>query len=273
VLLSLLLSPLVGLLERIRVPRAAAAVVTVFSCLAVVWYLGSYLYAPAQQWLDTAPAQIDELREKFRVLLHPVERMQSATEKVAEAAKPNNANPPPREVVVERQSLLGLLNDTQAFVVGTLATLILLFFLLASGDLFLRKLIRVIPRFSDKIVAVEITRTIQHQIGRYFLGATMINIVLGIVVTGAMMLLGMPTPALLGTIAALLNFIPYIGSGLMLVITAIVAVITFDTVSEMLLPPLVFLVLTTIEGQVVQPIVHGRRLNSTPVVLFTWVLF
>ncbi len=271
VLLTLLLSPLVALLERLRIPRGLAAVGLISTLLLVIGTLGSYLYGPAQQWMNAGPEQIDELREKFSVLRAPVEAVQDAREKVTEATSPGNKLPP-REVVVERRSLMGMLTNTQAYLVGALATVILLFFLLASGDMFLRKLIRVIPKFRDKIVAVEITRTIQSQIGRYFASITMINIGLGVLVALSMRMVDMPTPALIGAMAALVNFIPYIGSAIMLVVVTLLSIVTFDVPSAMAIPPLLYLGLTVLEGQVVQPLVLGHRLNMPPVVVFTWVL-
>lgn len=271
VLLTLLLSPVVALLERVRVPRALASLAVVACALLLLGSLGSYLYAPAQQWINAGPQQIDELREKFSVIRAPVDAVQEATGKVAEATAPTG-KPPPREVVVERRSLIGILTNTQAYLVGALATMLMLFFLLASGDMLLRKLIRVIPRFRDKVVAVEIARMIQSQIGRYFASITMINVGLGVAVMLAMAATGMPTPVLLGTIAALVNFIPYVGSALMLLVVTLLSVLTFDVPSAMVIPPLVYLGLTVLEGQVIQPLVLGHRLNMPPVVVFAWIL-
>jgi predicted PurR-regulated permease PerM len=155
---------------------------------------------------------------------------------------------------------------------AVLVTLMLLYFLLASGDLFLRKLIRVIPGLRDRILAVEISRSVQGEIGRYFAATTLINIGLGVATTLVMMALGMPSPALIGTAAALLNFLPYVGAAATLLGIFVVAAFAFDGATQILLPALAFLTLTTIEGQLVQPIVLGRRLALNPVAVFIWVL-
>jgi predicted PurR-regulated permease PerM len=271
ILLTLLLAPMVHALERVRVPRSLSAGLVVIMLLVLLGALGSYIYAPAQRWIAGAPQQFQELSEKFERIREPVQAVQDATERISEAAVPE-PDSPPREVVVEQRSFLGTIGATQAYAVGVVITVVLLFFLLASGDMFLRKLIRVIPRFRDKIVAVEIARSIQAQIARYFASITMINICLGLVVAAAMRLLGMPTPALLGTLAALLNFIPYIGSAIMLAVVAFVALISFDEPSQIVLVGLVYLTLTIVEGQLVQPLVLGQRLSMPPVVVFAWVL-
>lgn len=270
-LLTLLLAPIVHVLERIRIPRAGGAGLVVAMLLALVGALGSYIYQPAEQWITDAPKQFRQLREKFEQIRQPMEAVQDATERISEAAAPAT-EAPPREVVIEQRSFLGAIGATQAYAVGTIITVVLLFFLLASGDMFLRKLIRVIPNFRDKIVAVEIARSIQAQIARYFASITMINIGLGLVVTAAMHLLGMPTPALLGTLAAVLNFIPYIGSAIMTAVVALVAFISFDEPGQIVLVTLVYLTLTIVEGQLIQPLVLGQRLSMPPVVVFAWIL-
>lgn len=271
ILLTLLLAPVVHVLERLRLPRSLGAGLVVMMLLILLGALGSYIYTPAQRWISGAPQQFQELREKFERIREPVQAVQDATERISEAAAPETDSRP-REVVVEQRSFLGAIGATQAYAVGIVITVVLLFFLLASGDMFLRKLIRVIPNFRDKIVAVEIARSIQAQIARYFASITMINICLGLVVATSMHLLGMPTPALLGTLAALLNFIPYIGSAIMLAVVAFVALISFDDPSQIVLVGLVYLTLTVVEGQLVQPLVLGQRLSMPPVVVFAWVL-
>lgn len=271
ILLTLLLAPVVHVLERMRIPRSLGAGLVVLLLLISLGALGSYIYAPAASWITGAPQQFQELRQKIERIRQPMQAVQDATEQISEATEPATETDR-REVVVEQRSFLGAISATQAYAVGIVITVVMLFFLLASGDMFLRKLIRVIPKFRDKIVAVEIARSIQAHIARYFASITMINICLGVVVAAAMHLLSMPTPALLGTLATLLNFIPYIGSAIMLVIVTIVALISFDAPSQIVLVSMVYLALTIIEGQLVQPLVLGQRLAMPVVVVFVWIL-
>jgi predicted PurR-regulated permease PerM len=270
-LLSLLLSPLVTLIERVGLHRAIASLLVVLFAVACVAALSVHLAAPVQQWLDSGPERIEQLREKVRTLRAPVDRVSEATERVAEITA-NDARPAQREVVVQRTWAAALFQNVQAILVNAVIVVILLYFLLSSGDLFQRKLIRVVPTLSDKIRAIEISRTIQQQIGRYFAAITLINTGLGVVVGLVMAALGMPTPALIGAIAGILNFVPYLGSLVTLAIVSVVSVLTFDELPAMLLPPAVYLLLTVLEGQVVQPIVLGRHLSTAPVVIFIWVL-
>jgi predicted PurR-regulated permease PerM len=199
--------------------------------------------------------------------------VRNATDKVAEFA---NATTPAAvakpAVAVERPSFDQAFGTVQRAVGTVLVTLMLLYFLLASGDLFLRKLIRVIPGLRDRIIAVEISRSIQTDIGRYFAATTLINIGLGILTTLVMMALSMPSPALIGTAAAILNFLPYVGAAVTLLGVFVVGALSFDGATQVITPVLAFLTLATIEGQLVQPIVLGRRLALNPVAVFIWVL-
>jgi predicted PurR-regulated permease PerM len=273
VVLALLLRPGVIVLQRLRIGESIGAALVLALVLAALGALATHLYEPAARWAEMGPSEIRRLEKKLRDVSRPVQAVRDATDKVAELA---NATAPATgkkpAVVVERPSFTKVFGTAQWAVATVLATLMLLYFLLASGDLFLRKLIRVIPGLRDRILAVEISRSIQAEIGRYFAATTLINIGLGVATTLAMMALGVPSPALIGTAAALLNFVPYVGAAITLLSIFVVAALSFDGATQILLPVLAFLALTTIEGQLVQPIVLGRRLALNPVVVFIWVL-
>jgi predicted PurR-regulated permease PerM len=267
--LSLLLSPAVGLLVRWRVPQALAAALVVTALVAAVVVLAAHLYAPVQRWANAGPAEVRMLEHKLRILRRPVEAVREAGDKVAQLTGSETE----RTVAVERKgTALEWARTTQHAVFTTLTTALLLYFLLASGDLFLRKTVRVIPRLRDKIRAVEIARRVQHEIASYFAVLTLINVGFGAAVGVAMWALGMPTPLLWAVVAALTNFLPYIGPFVGVVVIGVAAVVSFDTPLAMLAPPLAYLVLHLVEDQVILPVALGRRLAVSPVVIFIWVL-
>ena len=150
--------------------------------------------------------------------------------------------------------------------------IVLLYFLLASGDLFLRKLVRVLPRLSDKKRAIEIARQTEGHISTYLSTVTLINIALGLIVGVAMHLVGMPNAILWGVMAGLLNFIPYLGALATAGILAIVSVLTFDSLGRALVAPLLYLAINTVEGYLVTPMLLGRRLTLNPVVIFLGII-
>jgi predicted PurR-regulated permease PerM len=148
----------------------------------------------------------------------------------------------------------------------TVAALTLL--LLSAGP---PALARMTAALGGNVPAVHVLRTIDAirlGVGRYYGTMALINLSLGVATTIAMWLLDMPTPMLWGAMAALLNFIPYLGSAVTLVTVTIVALVTFDSTPHILLVGATYLALATIEGQLVEPIFFGRRLQLNPVVVF-----
>jgi predicted PurR-regulated permease PerM len=151
-------------------------------------------------------------------------------------------------------------------------TIILLYFLLASGNLFLQKLVRVLPRFQDKRTAVTIVHQVEKDISLYLLTVTMINAGLGVAVGTAMYGLGMPNPVLWGVMAGCFNFIPYLGAITSAVVLTLVASVTFDQLAHIIVVPVVFAALTSLEGMIITPTVLGKRLSLNPVAIFIWLL-
>jgi predicted PurR-regulated permease PerM len=149
---------------------------------------------------------------------------------------------------------------------------VLLFFLLASGDLFMRKLVRILPTLTDKKKAVALARTIQSAMAQYLFTITCINFALGAATAALMYWLGMPNPLLWGVMVALFNYVPYIGAAVSGIVLTIVAFITFPDLNDVLLVPLLYFALETIEGQFVTPILTGRSLTLNPVMIFVSML-
>jgi predicted PurR-regulated permease PerM len=152
-------------------------------------------------------------------------------------------------------------------------TFILVVFILASGDLFYEKLVRVMPTLSDKKRAVRIFREVEYDVSRYFLTVAMINAGFGFAVGSGLFLVGWATPVVWGLAAALLNFIPYVGGLVAVVIMALVGMVVFDSIGFALLGPAIYIVCNIIESNFVTPLVVGRRLELNPVVILLAVTF
>ena len=166
-----------------------------------------------------------------------------------------------------------LISQTWEFVFGLATMLILLYFLLASGDLFLRKVLNVLPKLHNKKQAVEIARNVERHISTYLYTIVAINFCLGALVGSAMYFLDMPNPFLWGVMAGLLNFILYLGPTVGIIIVALVASITFDNPYQIILPPLAYFIINGLEGNFITPMIVGRRLLLNPVVIFLALLF
>jgi predicted PurR-regulated permease PerM len=280
-LFSLLLSPFVrGLKKLLRIPEPLGAGLVLLALLGLV-VGGLYeLSGPAYEWMQKAPASLHTVEDKLRQFRRPVLLFGRATEQVAKmtdvgAPPASPKTPPPVTVAVPAGPSLGarLLDRTTEFAANAAVLLILLYFLLASGDLFLRKLVKVLPSLSDKKRAIEIARQVETDISAYLSTVAMINLGLGVGVATAMALIGLPNPLLWGAMAALTNFIPYLGAMSCYIAIALAGFLTFNDLTHALMPVGAFLCLNVVEAYFVTPMVLGRRLTLNPVVLFLGLTF
>lgn len=272
VLLSLVMTPVVRRVSRFGVPQSVAAGLVLLAVLFAAAIAIEELSGPAAEWIGRAPEALTKVRYLLDDFAETIHEMQKATEQVQDLGG-SDQGAAEQSVVVQGPNL------AEIFVSGTwrlgatfLITLTLLYFMLASGDLFLRKLVTVLPRLSDKKRAVEIARETEREISAYLLTITVINASLGAITAICMFLLDVPNPVLWGAAAGVLNFIPYLGPFVATVILALVSLLTFHGWEEFISPPLVFVGLATLEGQFITPILLGRRLTLNPVVIFLALL-
>ncbi len=271
-LLTLVLTPVTHLLTRMKIPLPVGAAVVVLGLLAGLAAGASLLMQPAGEWMAKAPETLNLLEPKLRVLKRSVEKVSKAAEKVEKMATTESA-PKAKPSRSDQAPLLSrILGGAQKALIIAAPTVVLLYFLLATGDLFLRKLVKVLPTLADKRRAVTVARTVQDEMAIYLFTITCINAGLGVATGVAMYFLGMPNPALWGTMAALFNYVPYLGPLATLIILTIVAVISFDGIGQTIAVPAVFFTLIFFEGQILTPFITGRRLTLNPVVIFLSML-
>jgi predicted PurR-regulated permease PerM len=266
-MLALVLSPVIGMLGRIHVPKAAAALMVVVLMCGSVGAIGYALYAPVVGWFQGAPYNFYIIESKLGVIKKSVEEVKKATaeaEKMTEVTKEEDT----QKVVVDEHSWLDLfLVQARYFVLQISLVLLLLFYLLAAGNLFTEKLVAVLRKPAHRKQALAIVEQTQRDISGYLFTVTAINIGLGIAVMIAMYLLGMPDPLLWGVVAAVLNFVPYLGPITTLAVIMLIALTTLPTPGESLIVGAAYLVLVVVESEFVKPILLGRRFTLNPVVI------
>jgi predicted PurR-regulated permease PerM len=168
VLLSMLLSPPAVFLERLHIPRLLASAIVVVATIGILGLGVGALAGPAAEWLERAPQSLHKIEQKFLSVRNPIEDIQKATDQLNNSG--GKASTGPQDVRVVRPALTDLvLSGTLQAAASTVSVAILVYFLLASGDVFLRKLVTVIPTLKDKKRAVEITRQIETDISFYLL--------------------------------------------------------------------------------------------------------
>jgi predicted PurR-regulated permease PerM len=275
-LLNALLRPLVRSLERLRVATAVGATLVSLGLLGVLVAGGFALVNPVRAWVSQLPASFEAAGRKLAPARQSLEQVSQATRALGEPSGTPPDAPEPRAAPAQPAVppfLAQLFGTTAALVAGLTEVLLLLYLLLASGDLFLRKLVEVLPLFRDKRLAVAVTEQVQQAVTQYIVATLMINGGQGIVVGLALWGLGMPSPWLWGGLTVLLEFIPYLGATGMIILLSAAAFSQFNAFGHILLVPGAYLVIAALQNNLVSPLVYGQRLKLNPVAVLVGVLF
>ena len=273
-LLSYLLRPIVRILVKARIPPLLGAALVMALLVGLMGYGISFLATPATEWIEKAPYSLHELKQKMLPIKKPMEKVAQAGGAIESlTATDNQQNKIPTVEVKQHPLTDRLMVQTPELMVSALTTLILLYFLLAYDGVFLGKLIKLMPTLSDKKRAVSIANEIEAQVSRYLFTITIINICLGLGVGATVGFLGLPNPLMWGTMVAVLNFVPYLGALTGIICMTLGAVLSFDSMGYALLFPLSYLVLATLEGNFISPMVMGRSLTLNPVLVLLSLTF
>lgn len=275
VLLSFLLGPVVDALHARGLPKGMASALLVFVFLAVAGIGLHQALKPAKSWLAEAPKNLKSVERKLRDLLKPVEEVSEAARQVEELAKLPNADgkeAEPVEIDPSPSLRETVFDGTQDLIFGLGVVMVLTHLLLASGNRLLTKVLRLLPR-TNNAQAMEVARRVQRDLSAHLLTVTAINFGLGAVVAAVTFFAGLPNPILWGVMAALLNFVPYLGAAVGAVILTVASLLTFDEVWTALLVPAAYLLATALEGTLVTPMLLGRRLALSPTVIFLALFF
>jgi len=199
IVLKLLLQPAFRILERLHVPQIIAALLLILALFGTVVGLGTAISSPARNWAAKLPEGIPRLQEQLKFLREPVDTLQRFLQQVQDFG----AGPLPTVAApAQGPTLLSqLFTGTRNFASGFFTTVLFLFFLLVYGDIFLHRLVEILPRFKSKRQVVEISQQIESDISAYLVTITIMNAAVGIATALAMSFTGVGDPILWGTVA------------------------------------------------------------------------
>ena len=270
-LLSYLLRPIVRGLAQLKIPLPLGAAFLLIGLLGLVGYGISALATPTAEWLQKAPAGFTELQRKLLPVKKSVAQVAQATGQIEKLTSSNAEN---KTVEVKQHPIIDMLfMRTPEFIVSAVLLLILLYFLLTYDQVFIAKLVKLLPTLSDKKMAVGIAYGIESQVSRYLFTITAINACLGFAVGTAVGLLGLRNPVMWGVMVALLNFVPYLGALTGIICMSVGAVLSFDSLGYAFVFPAVYLAFGTLEGSFITPWVMGRSLTLNPLIILLSLTF
>jgi predicted PurR-regulated permease PerM len=271
---AMTLKPLIRWLSYCHVAPALSAAVVLGLLVAALGIGFLQLGRPALTWINEAPQHVSDLRQRVQRMFPRFARFSKAAAAVDNLGATEDDQKKTTTVELKTSRIPGtLISQTGLFAAGSGETLVLLYMLLASGDMFLQKLVRVMPTLREKKRAVEISHEIQQNISHYLFSVSLINLGLGMIVGAGLYFMGVPNAAMWGLAVALLNFIPYFGPGAGIILLTVVGLLTFDTLWRAALPPAWYLLSHAVESNLITPHLLGRRFTLNPVVIFVSLIF
>ncbi len=275
--IALAFRPAVRRLSRRGVPAWLAT--SVFMA-AVILSVAGFVYAvsgPVAGWIADAPSYAKSFSEKLRDLRASFESVTNLTDRIQAAADTAAAAPVKEVVVSDNSPMLTFLAQGTGYsadvVTTVVLTLVIAAFMMASGDLFYEKIVRVLPTLTDKKRALRIVFDVEKEVSSYLLVVTAINAGLGIAVAASFYFLGMPMAYLWGLLAFLFNYIPYVGAIAGVALSGFMAVAVFDTLTYALVIPLTYAAINGVENQFITPVFLGRRLQLNAVAILLALTF
>ncbi|QGW63861.1 AI-2E family transporter [Lysobacter soli] len=266
---ALIGNPIIRGLQRVYVPRFIGALIVLLGGLFAAGALGNQLIEPAGEWVRQVPREMKQVAPKLRDLYKPMLDANKAAQNIARAAGGESTSRPVQVIRTEANEPYKVLTATPRRIASVLAVVLLTFFFMVYGEQLQRNALALLPTRQQKKLTVEILTSIERAISRYVLTITVINTCLGLALSGALYWLGVPMQEALlwGTMAAILNFAPYVGPLIGIIIMLLMGFVAFDDLWPSLLPAGIYLALHTLEGQIITPIILGHSMRLSPLVL------
>jgi predicted PurR-regulated permease PerM len=268
--LSAVLRPVLRVLEQVHLPRFLAALVIVIALVSLLVAIGMLLSGPLSDWISRLPQTMPRLQQRLRWLSTPVHSLQNALAHIQKLAPVGG----PPALSVQTTTIAERLLGEVKYVSGEgFTTLLVLFFVLMSGETFLRRFVEILPRFKDKRQAVAISQQIEEDISIYLATITMMNAFVGIAVALTSWACGLGDPLLWGMIAFLLNYVPILGPTAGVILFLVTGLVTIDPLWAAFLPAALYLLIHMAEGETITPLLLARRFTVNPVLIVLGVVF
>jgi predicted PurR-regulated permease PerM len=272
-LAALILSSPVEMLFRLGLPRSLSALLILVVALSAAAGMVALVWTPSQQWYASAPHTLATIQKKVTPIARLMTRIEELTNRASQVAAVPAGAPAPTVAVAQESGPRVVLATIRDSAVGLVTFLIITLFLLAGGP---PMVARMAAAFFDHLKAHHVQGYIEKvraEVGTFYVTTALINIGLGVATTLVMMAWGMPTPYLWGAMAASINFFPYAGATVTLLVVTLVAFVSFDSLGHVFGVAMSDLGLAVIEGQIVQPLLVGRRLEVNPLLIFLALWF
>ena len=263
---ALTLAPLVKAAKQRGISPWLTSLVIVALGLSALGLAATMLAGPVSEWVGRAPEIGATIKEKLAVLDRPLASLHELQTALS-GGEGVNVNTPTSSLVLPVVAFVTPAAGELLLFFGTL-----LFFLI--GQIELRtSLVALFGNRDAKLRFMKIMRDIERNLAGYLTVVTIINAALGTIVAVGTWLVGYPNPVIFGVLAALLNYVPYVGPGVMVIALFGVGLVSFPSIPHAAIAPLGFIALTALEGHLITPTIVGRRLTLNPLVVLLALAF
>ena len=274
IVLTIVLSPLADRLAQFGLPNFLASILALLAFLFVLSLALTAVLRPAVALFDDVPAMIDRIGEHFEHLQGGLVWVSRLNDQISHIIGAEEGE----QVVLAGPSMLEQLAfATPTVVLEVLLTFLMAFFMIEARVRVRRRLLLDRQHFGASLKAARVMRDVQDRVAAYILTVALINFGIGLIVTFAAWALGMPFPVMWGGLAALLNFMPYVGPLAMIALLTLFGLGTADAPLVGLVPAASYLGLHAIESNFVTPAILGARFTMNPVLIllalsyFSWI--
>jgi predicted PurR-regulated permease PerM len=267
-MLGMMLGPLINRATRAGIPVILSAIVLWLLVIAIFYGMVLLLSAPLVEWAGKGPQLAQIIKEKLTLLDRPI----AAMNEIRSAIFPKSGDQ--QEVPF---SFVSVLQPAVAFVTPAIGQLIIffgtLFFFLIGRAQMRQVLVVFFDKRDSRLRMLRILNDVEHNLTSYLTLVTMINFFVGVMAFVVSYAVGLPNPLVWGVLGFLLNFVPYLGALMMEVVLLAVGLVTFPTLGQAVLAPLLYLTCTTLEGHFITPAVMGKHLLLNPLTVFLALVF
>jgi predicted PurR-regulated permease PerM len=279
-LLTALFRPVARGLSQVGLAAPISATIIVLVCLGLLGATGYFVAGPVRKWVSDAPKTLAAARSKIDKLRRPIKQVSQAVKQAQQevtgegpqSGKQQGTAQPAASSGPVIPAFVGRIFATTAGILGTILQIIVIVFLvLATGDLLTRKLALILPK-PVRGTSEQVVEEAEAVVRRYLVVTALINLGQGIIVALAMWVIGIPTPPLWGLLTFVFEFLPYIGAFFMVASLTVTAFATFDSLGHIVLAPLAYIVISTIQNNAVSPFAYGSGLRVNPLAVLVGVV-
>lgn len=266
IVIGLMLGPIANRASKLGIPSTVTSIALLALVVIVVYLVIILLATPIVEWIGKAPEVGALLRQKLAFLDRPLNALEGLRKAVA-----------PQGDALKVDTGTSLLTPVVTFVTPAIGQVVIfigtLFFFLIGRIALRRHLVQFFDGREARLRVIRILNDVESNLTDYLSVVAVINLAVGLAAMGVAFVVGLPNPMAWGVLGFVLNFVPYLGAVIMQLVMFGVGIVTFPTLGQAVLAPLLYLAFTTLEGHFITPAVMGKRLTLSPLTVFLALVF